>query len=163
MAARLGGILGSQGLTLTTAESCTGGWIAQTLTAVPGSSGWFEAGFVTYSNAMKHKVLKVPLEFLRGAQAPGAVSESTVLAMADGALRLAAADWSVATSGIAGPGGAVPAKPVGMVWIAWASARGASTQVFNFSGNRDQVRRQSVAAALAGLLDRLENAADFSR
>lgn len=163
MAARLGGILGSHGLTLTTAESCTGGWIAQTLTAVPGSSGWFDAGFVTYSNAMKHKVLKVPLEFLQGAQAPGAVSESTVLAMADGALRLAAADWSVATSGIAGPGGAVPGKPVGMVWIAWTSARGASAQVFNFSGNRDQVRRQSVAAALAGLLDRLENSADFSR
>lgn len=163
MAARLGGILGRQGLTLTTAESCTGGWIAQTLTAVPGSSGWFDAGFVTYSNAMKHKVLKVPLEFLQGTQAPGAVSESTALAMADGALRLAAADWSVATSGIAGPGGAVPGKPVGMVWIAWASARGASAQVFNFSGNRDQVRRQSVAAALAGLLDRLENAADFPR
>ena len=162
MAARLGGILGSQGLTLTTAESCTGGWIAQTLTAVPGSSGWFDAGFVTYSNAIKHKVLNVPLEFLQGAQAPGAVSEHTVLAMADGALRLASADWSVATSGIAGPGGAVPGKPVGMVWIAWASARGASAQVFNFPGNRDHVRCQSVAAALAGLLDRLENPADFS-
>jgi nicotinamide-nucleotide amidase len=83
--------------------------------------------------------------------------------MADGALQLAAADWSVATSGIAGPGGAVPGKPVGMVWIAWASARGASAQVFNFSGNRDQVRRQSVAAALAGLLERLENLADLSQ
>jgi nicotinamide-nucleotide amidase len=163
MAAAIGVILGSQGLTLTTAESCTGGWIAQTLTAVPGSSGWFDAGFVTYSNAIKHKVLNVPLEFLQGAQAPGAVSEPTVLAMADGALRLAAADWSVATSGIAGPGGAVPGKPVGMVWIAWASARGASAQVFNFSGNRDQVRRQSVAAALAGLLERLENLADLSQ
>lgn len=162
IAARIGVILLGQGHKLTTAESCTGGWIAQTLTAVPGSSAWFDAGFVTYSNAMKHRILNVPMAYLHGPQAPGAVSEQTALAMACGARQLAEADWSVATSGIAGPGGAVPGKPVGLVWIAWASAQGSSAQVFNFAGSRDQVRRQSVLAALEGLLLRLQNPGDFS-
>jgi nicotinamide-nucleotide amidase len=161
IAARVGVILLSHGHKMTTAESCTGGWIAQTMTAVPGSSAWFDAGFVTYSNAMKHRILGVPLVHLQGPQAPGAVSEQTVLAMACGALKLAEADWSVATSGIAGPGGAVPGKPVGLVWIAWASARGRSAQAFNFAGSREQVRRQSVLAALQGLLLRVQNPGDF--
>lgn len=158
----MGVILLSHGHKLTTAESCTGGWIAQTLTAVPGSSGWFDAGFITYSNAIKHRILRVPLAYLQGSDAPGAVSEQTVLAMASGAIQLAEADWSIATSGIAGPGGAVPGKPVGLVWIAWASARGRTAQAFNFAGSREQVRRQSVLAALEGLLLRLQNPGDFS-
>jgi len=163
IAARLGVILSSRGHKLTTAESCTGGWIAQTLTAVPGSSAWFDAGFVTYSNAMKHRILKVPMAYLQGPQAPGAVSEQTALAMACGARQLAEADWSVATSGVAGPGGSVPGKPVGLVWIAWASAQGNSASVFNFPGSRDEVRRQSVMAALEGLLLRIENPRDISQ
>lgn len=163
IAAHVGVILSRQGHKLTTAESCTGGWIAQTLTAVPGSSGWFDAGFITYSNAMKHRILKVPLAYLQGPHAPGAVSEQTALAMASGALQLAEADWSIATSGIAGPGGAAPGKPVGLVWIAWASAQGSTAQVFNFAGSRELVRRQSVIAALEGLLQRLQNPGEFSQ
>lgn len=162
IARRVGVILLSSSHKLTTAESCTGGWIAQTLTAVPGSSAWFDAGFITYSNAIKHQILEVPVALLHGPQAPGAVSEQTALAMARGALKLAEADWSVATSGIAGPGGAMPGKPVGLVWIAWASAQGGCAQVFNFSGSRDQVRRQSVLAALEGLLLRLQDPGKFS-
>lgn len=163
IAARVGVILLGQGHKLTTAESCTGGWIAQTLTAVPGSSAWFDAGFVTYSNAMKHRILKVPMAYLHGPQAPGAVSEQAALAMACGARQLAEADWSVATTGIAGPGGAVPGKPVGLVWIAWASAQGCCASVFNFTGSRDEVRRQSVMAALEGLLVCMKNPTDVSQ
>ncbi|TFH73100.1 CinA family protein [Gammaproteobacteria bacterium LSUCC0112] len=159
IAARLGSILGSHGQKIVTAESCTGGWIAQTLTAIPGSSSWFEAGFVTYSNAMKQSVLQVPADYLQGPEAPGAVSEQTVLAMARGALTLADADWAVATSGIAGPGGATPGKPVGLVWIGWASHNIGVASAYNFVGSRDQVRRQAVAAALEGLLQRLQGPA----
>jgi nicotinamide-nucleotide amidase len=142
---------------LATAESCTGGWIAESLTAITGSSVWFEGGFVTYSNSMKHRFLQVPSAYLDGADAPGAVSQPTVVAMAEGARESAAVDWAVATSGIAGPGGGTDKKPVGMVWIAWAGPGNCSdSEVFYFSGDRQRVRFLAVEAALEGLLRRLE-------
>lgn len=156
MAARVGELLRRKGARVATAESCTGGWIAQALTSVPGSSAWFEGGFVTYSNAMKRRVLNVPGEYLDGAEAPGAVSEATVEAMAKGARELAATDWAVATSGIAGPDGGSEQKPVGMVWIAWAGPDDhCASQVFNFSGDREHVRFLSAEAALSGLISRI--------
>ena len=156
IAARAGELLVRQCARVATAESCTGGWIAQAITAVPGSSAWFEAGFVTYSNAMKRRLLKVPGEYLEGADAPGAVSEPTVEAMADGARALAGTEWAVATSGIAGPDGGTEKKPVGMVWIAWAGPEGGCTsEVFYFSGDRERIRFQAVEAALEGLISRI--------
>lgn len=139
-----------------TAESCTGGWIAQALTAIPGSSAWFNLGLVTYANSAKHKFLDVPLSLLEGKQAPGAVSRDTVEQMARGALVAANADYAIASSGIAGPDGGSDDKPVGTVWLAWAQrVDDASVAVtasrFCFSGDRERVRRQSVIAALEGL------------
>lgn len=157
IAARVGELLSQQGARVATAESCTGGWIAQTLTSVAGSSAWFEAGFVTYSNTMKRRLLNVPGEYLEGADAPGAVSEPTVEAMAEGACKLAATEWSVATSGIAGPGGGTDKKPVGMVWIAWAGPDNhCDSEVFYFTGDRERVRFLAVEAALEGLISRIE-------
>lgn len=157
IAARAGALLGRQGARVATAESCTGGWIAQALTSVPGSSAWFEAGFVTYSNAMKRRLLHVPGEYLEGADAPGAVSEPTVEAMADGARLLAATEWAVATSGIAGPDGGTEKKPVGMVWIAWAGPDDrCDSEVFYFAGDRERIRFLAVEAALEGLISRIE-------
>jgi nicotinamide-nucleotide amidase len=138
-----------------TAESCTGGWIAKSLTDIPGSSEWFSEGFVTYSNESKVHRLGVPRALL---ERSGAVSEATVRAMAAGALRRTKAQVAVAVTGIAGPGGAVPGKPVGTVWLGWATRRGGmirvATQLKHFRGNRDSVRRKTVRAALAGLLKR---------
>ena len=144
--------------TVTTAESCTGGWIAQCLTSVPGSSGWFETGFVTYSNAAKQRLLAVPSNFLEGDNAPGAVSDETVRAMAKGALDAAGADIAVATSGIAGPDGGSDKKPVGTVWIGWAWLDPSTeflqteTAIFHFKGDRKSVREQAVSEALAGVV-----------
>jgi len=157
-----GALLLQQHSRVSTAESCTGGWIAQAITAVAGSSAWFDAGFVTYSNAAKHAVLQVPLAVLEGPAAPGAVSCETVEAMAQGALRLASAQYAVASSGIAGPGGGSPEKPVGTVWLAWAWQRPGeahiqtSALVRHFTGDREAVRRQSVQVALEGLLNLLQ-------
>jgi nicotinamide-nucleotide amidase len=157
-----GTLLQQQHCRVTTAESCTGGWIAQAITAVEGSSEWFDVGFVTYSNAAKRSVLQVPLEFLEGSAAPGAVSRETVIAMAQGALKLASAQFAVATSGIAGPGGGSTDKPVGTVCLAWASRLPGETdiqttaQVQHFMGDRAAVRRQSVQVALEGLLKLLQ-------
>ena len=151
-AERVGEALLTRGWTVTTAESCTGGWIAKVLTDVAGSSQWFARGFVTYSNDAKSDMLGVSDETLAR---HGAVSEQVVLAMAAGAARAARAECAVAVSGIAGPGGAVPGKPVGSVWIAWQSPAGAQTQLFEFAGDREAVRRQSVVAALQGLLAEL--------
>jgi len=138
-----------------TAESCTGGWIAKVLTDIPGSSRWFEEGFVTYSNAAKMRSLGVPDRVLANS---GAVSEAVVKAMARGALLRSAAAIAVAVSGIAGPGGAVPGKPVGTVWLCWAVRHGSrtrvSTELRHFRGNRDAVRRKTVRVALQGLLVR---------
>jgi len=138
-----------------TAESCTGGWIAKALTDIAGSSQWFTEGFVTYSNESKVKRLGVPRAVLNR---DGAVSEATVRAMAIGALRHTEAQVAVAVTGIAGPGGAVPGKPVGTVWIGWAVRRGRHREVDvelkHFRGDRDAVRRKTVRVALEGLLHR---------
>ncbi|MDP1932425.1 MAG: CinA family protein [Gammaproteobacteria bacterium] len=144
---------------LTTAESCTGGWIARSITAVAGSSEWFETGLVTYSDAAKQKLLNVPAEYFEPG-ACGAVSEETVIAMAFGALRVSGAQFAVATSGIAGPGGGNAHKPVGTVWIGWATQLPGTSvrslaRVQRFGGDRESVRRQTVQAALEGLLQQL--------
>jgi len=153
MAARLGRRLGAGRQTLATAESCTGGWIAKSITHIAGSSEWFAEGFVTYSNQSKQMRLGVPNSVL---SRYGAVSEATARAMAAGALRRAACDIAVAVTGIAGPGGGVPGKPVGTVWLAWARRRGRTVNVAvelrHFRGDRDAVRRKTVRAALLGLM-----------
>ena len=154
LAEQLGAALQARALRLCAAESCTGGWLAKVVTDIPGSSAWFERGFVTYSNQAKQDMLGVSSALL---QQHGAVSEACVLAMAEGALRHSLADCSVAISGIAGPGGATPNKPVGTVWLAFArrgpvgeSAAWAQHEVF--AGDRDAVRAQAVIAGLQGLL-----------
>ena len=153
LAARVGRQLAAAHTILTTAESCTGGWIAKMVTDISGSSQWFNEGFVTYSNDSKHERLGVPMSVLRK---HGAVSEATARAMAAGALRRARADVAVAVTGIAGPGGGVPGKPVGTVWLAWARRIGRTMQVSaelrHFRGDRDAVRRKTVRAALLGLM-----------
>jgi nicotinamide-nucleotide amidase len=155
LAARVGRHLAKSKRMVATAESCTGGWIAKTLTDIAGSSQWFLEGFVTYSNESKRRRLGVPRSVL---EVQGAVSEASVRAMAAGALKRAGAQLAVAVTGIAGPGGAVPGKPVGTVWIGWAERRGrgvrVAVQLKHFRGDRDAVRRKSVRAALQGLLDR---------
>lgn len=132
-----------------TAESCTGGWIAKTLTDIPGSSGWFDAGVVAYSYEAKEALLGVNPRTL---EVTGAVSEETVLEMVAGALAHFGASVAVAVTGIAGPGGGTEDKPVGSVWIGWKKRGGyAQAQLFRFEGDRDAVRRQTVAEALRGL------------
>jgi nicotinamide-nucleotide amidase len=155
LAEQLGDALLRRGWKVAVAESCTGGWVAKCLTDIAGSSAWFDRGFVTYSNAAKREMLGVSAETLETA---GAVSEPTVQAMAAGALVHSGANLALAISGIAGPGGAVPGKPVGTVCFAWAikdQLQQADTQYF--SGDRDAVRRQSVAHGLRGLVHVLGN------
>jgi nicotinamide-nucleotide amidase len=150
LAAEVGAVLKARGYALATAESCTGGWIGAAVTAVPGSSEWFERGFVTYTNVAKHEMLGVGKNVLREF---GAVSEQTVAAMVAGALAHSHAQVAVAVSGVAGPTGGTPAKPVGTVCIAWGLSRGqAVAETRLFSGDREAVRRQSVECALAGVL-----------
>ncbi len=150
---RVGRALLAQRATLTTAESCTGGWISKVLTDVPGSSVWFQMGFVTYSNEAKTSLLGVSSRLLRR---DGAVSESVVAQMAKGALRAARADIAVAVSGVAGPAGGTPEKPVGTVWIAVARRMGRAVTVetihCRFTGDREVVRRRTVARALKAVL-----------
>jgi nicotinamide-nucleotide amidase len=152
LAREAGERLAAAGHRLATAESCTGGWIAKCLTDVPGSSAWFGWGFVTYANDAKTALVGVP-ESLLAEQ--GAVSEAVVVAMAEGALQVAGADEAVAVSGVAGPDGGTPDKPVGTVWLAWArrDEQGFHTVTVcrRFDGDREAVRRQTVAAALEGL------------
>jgi len=154
LAERVGRALMRAGATLVTAESCTGGWVAQAVTAIAGSSAWFDRGFVTYSNAAKSEMLGVPEALIRD---HGAVSEPVARAMAEGALAHSRARAAVAITGIAGPGGGTPEKPVGTVWFAWA-ARGAATRSVRhvLRGDREAIRRQSVAIALEGLLEEFE-------
>lgn len=153
LAGRLGDALRARKLVLATAESCTGGWIAQVVTMVPGSSKWFDRGFVTYTNESKQEMLGVDAVTLKR---HGAVSEQTVLLMADGALARSRAQVSVAVSGIAGPAGGSESKPVGTVCLAWSWSGGATIAATrHFSGDRDTVRRQTVIAALEGLLERV--------
>lgn len=148
---RIAATLKGKRYTLATAESCTGGGIAKLLTDAAGSSAWFECGFVTYSNRAKQKLLQVPAHLLNR---HGAVSEQTVIAMVEGALRISRADAALAVSGIAGPGGGSRKKPVGTVWLAWGLADGTCySRDYLFSGDRNTVREQAVNAALAGLLD----------
>lgn len=151
LADKVAELLCERRLMLVTAESCTGGWIAKCCTDLPGSSHWFERGFVTYTNDAKMEELGVLAETL---QAYGAVSEATVAEMAAGALRQSNAQVSVSVSGIAGPGGGRPDKPVGTVCFGWVVAGKAPvTRRMLFSGNREQVRRQAVAEALRGVID----------
>ena len=136
-------------LMLVTAESCTGGFIAKVLTDLPGSSAWFDAGVVTYSYEAKEALLGVNPRTL---ERTGAVSEETVLEMVSGALARFGAGAAVAVTGIAGPSGGTEGKPVGTVWIGWKRRGGyAHARLFHFQGDRDAIRRQTVAAALAGL------------
>ncbi|MBI3344200.1 MAG: nicotinamide-nucleotide amidohydrolase family protein [Gammaproteobacteria bacterium] len=150
-AAEVGAALKMRGLMLTTAESCTGGWVAQVITGVAGSSEWFERGFVTYTNTAKHEMLGVSQGTL---EKFGAVSEEVVREMAGGALKHSRAEVSLAVSGVAGPGGGTPLKPVGIVCLAWAAkGESARSRVEHFSGNREAIRRRAVYASLQGMLD----------
>ena len=152
LAADVGALLLANGQQLSTAESCTGGWVAQCLTSIAGSSAWFERGFVTYSDQAKREMLGVEGETLA---AHGAVSEATAATMAGGARRHSHADWALAVTGVAGPSGGSPDKPVGTVCFAWAGPGGrVDTETRHFQGDRRDVRAQSVAHALTGLLER---------
>lgn len=157
LADQLGQALKASAATLATAESCTGGGIAEAVTRIAGSSGWFERGWVTYSNKAKAIELGVAPELLR---AEGAVSEAVVRAMADGARARAGVTWAVAVSGVAGPDGGSADKPVGTVWLAWAGLDGVITEHCLFSGDRAAVRQQTVETALSGLLKQMGVASD---
>ena len=149
----LAAALNTRGARLATAESCTGGWLAKSLTDIPGSSAWFEYGFVTYGNNAKADVLGVSAETLA---VHGAVSQDTAEQMATGARLAAASELAVAVTGIAGPGGGSPDKPVGTVWMAWAGpGPQLESRVFRLDGDRAAIRAQAVLAALEGLLERL--------
>ncbi|MCM8593837.1 CinA family protein [Accumulibacter sp.] len=153
LAARAGRVLRDAGARLATAESCTGGWVGQCLTAIPGSSEWFDRGFITYSNEAKVELLDVSADLLRR---QGAVSEATAAAMVLGALAHSRADWALAITGVAGPAGGSPGRPVGTVCFAWAGREGAvDTLTRHFSGHREAIRAQSVACALEGLVERV--------
>jgi len=153
LAETVGRALLSRGWMLASAESCTGGWISAMVTAVPGSSAWFDRGFVTYANEAKRELLGVRAETL---SRHGAVSEAVVREMAAGALARSRAQAALAVSGVAGPGGGAPDKPVGTVWLAWAlDSGGVTAGKYAFDGDREAVRRQAVQAALTGLLARL--------
>ncbi len=155
LVARLADKLQQRELFLATAESCTGGGIAQSLTSLAGSSNWFDTGFVTYSNEAKQRLLNVS-PALFAVDAPGAVSEETVLAMTAGAIANSRANMAVAVSGIAGPDGGSADKPVGTVWIAWQLADQAQARRFHFDGDRREVREATVLEALRGLVALLE-------
>lgn len=144
--------LKTRGLMLATAESCTGGLIAGACTALSGSSDWLERGFVTYSNAAKTELLGVPAASI---DRHGAVSEAVAQAMAAGAVRHSRAQVSLAVTGVAGPTGGSPDKPVGTVWFGWATPTGVSSECQRFNGDRQGVREAAVGHALAGLLQRL--------
>lgn len=149
LAARVGRALEARGLLLATAESCTGGGISQAITEIPGSTAWFECGYVTYSNASKTEMLEVPAALI--AQF-GSVSEEVAGAMAEGAVANSHAHVAVSTTGIAGPSGAVPGKPVGTVCFGWTRGDATHTERLVFGGDRHAVREQTVAHALNGLL-----------
>ena len=155
LASQVGARLKASKDLLVTAESCTGGWVSQAVTAIAGSSDWFERGFVTYSNAAKQELLGVKADTLR---AHGAVSEETAREMAEGALRNSKGTVSLSITGVAGPGGGTAEKPVGMVCFGWARKGGPTRTVTRrFGGDRENVRRQSVVYALEGVLALLED------
>jgi nicotinamide-nucleotide amidase len=152
LAARLGELALARQAMLATAESCTGGLVAGAITDIAGSSAWFDRGFVTYSNRAKMEDLGVDPEIIAR---HGAVSGETAKAMAQGAKAVSSAQWSVAVTGIAGPAGGSPDKPVGTVWFAWAGPEGVEALHRRLDGDRASVRAASVAIALQGLVDRL--------
>lgn len=153
LAQEVGAALKSRALMLATAESCTGGWIGAAITAVPGSSDWYERGFITYSYVSKREMLGVKAKTL---QKFGAVSEQTVTEMAAGALAASYAHVAVAISGTAGPGGGTPEKPVGTVCLAWALRGGEPVaETRHFAGDREAVRRQAVERVLERALELL--------
>jgi nicotinamide-nucleotide amidase len=153
LAKKLGRRLKAAREMLVTAESCTGGWVAQAVTSVAGSSEWFERGFVTYSNAAKQELLGVMQSTLKK---HGAVSEETAREMAQGALARSKGTLALAVTGVAGPGGGSREKPVGLVCFAWAGKRETRAETKHFSGDRESVRRQSVIHALEGVLKALD-------
>ncbi len=153
LAIRVGNRLRDGRLMLATAESCTGGMVAAAITDISGSSGWFERGFVTYSNHAKSEMIGVPADMI---EKHGAVSEPVARAMAEGALRNSRAQVSLAITGVAGPGGGTPDKPVGMVSFAWSNRLHTGVETLVFKGDREQVRVQAAAHALRGLLALLE-------
>jgi nicotinamide-nucleotide amidase len=156
LAQQLGDLLKEKGLLLVTAESCTGGWIGQMVTAVPGSSAWYDRGFITYSNLAKQQMLSVQSETL--AQ-HGAVSEQTVREMAQGAIKMSQAQVSVAVTGIAGPAGGSEEKPVGTVCFAWVlKNQFVFCKTYLFNGDRAAIRRQSVEMGLQNTLELLKSA-----
>lgn len=151
LARELGDKLCERGWKLATAESCTGGWVGQLVTALPGSSHWYERGFITYANAAKIEMLGVPERTLTS---HGAVSEETATAMAAGALKHSHAQATLAITGIAGPGGGTPQKPVGLVCYGWALADGTlMSSTCRLDGDREEIRSRAVAAALRGLIE----------
>jgi nicotinamide-nucleotide amidase len=157
LAERVGRALEQRGLMVATAESCTGGWVAEAITMVPGSSAWFERGFVSYTYISKREMLGVRAETL---EQHGAVSEPVVQQMVLGALERSHAQVALAVSGTAGPSGGTPQKPVGTVCIAWGSKNlEPRSETLHFAGDREAVRRQSVIHALTVLLDMLEESA----
>ena len=149
LAEQLGSQLKKAGAQVCTAESCTGGGIAEAITRIAGSSAWFEAGYITYSNSQKTAQLGVPAELFPQV---GAVSQEVVEAMAAGAQKSSGARFTVAVSGIAGPDGGSVHKPVGTVWLAWTSGDQMYSECCLFAGDRGEVRRQTVERALQGLL-----------
>ena len=153
LASKVGRALEAKRLVLATAESCTGGGVSEAITDIAGSTGWFDCGFVTYSNASKTELLDVPAALI--AQF-GSVSEEVAGRMAEGALANSTADVAVSTTGIAGPTGAVPGKPVGTVCFGWARGDSTFTERLVFQGDRQAVREQAVAHALQGLLRFIE-------
>lgn len=152
---RLASALAARGERIATAESCTGGLVAAACTARAGSSDWFERGIVSYSNAAKAELLGVEPALIT---AHGAVSEPVARAMAEGALAQAPAQWALAVTGIAGPGGAVPGKPVGTVWLAWGRGGEIRSERLQLDGDRDAVRGATVAAVLHRLADSVQGA-----
>ncbi|MBK5943972.1 MAG: CinA family protein [Halorhodospira halophila] len=155
-ARQVGEALQRYDLSLAVAESCTGGLLAKILTDGGGASSWFERGLVVYSNTAKRELAGVPQRLI---EQHGAVSQEVAEALALGVLGRAPVTHSVAVTGVAGPEGGTAAKPVGTVWIAWGSPAGVQARMYRFPGDRDAVRRASVAMALEGLLERCRGAA----
>jgi len=149
LAKQVGQFLLEKGWKLVIAESCTGGGLGEQITSISGSSKWFDRGFITYSNQAKIEMLGVSPQTL---EENGAVSEETVLEMAAGALKQSSAQLSIAISGIAGPDGGTPDKPVGTVWIGWATAKNARAEKYLLNGDRQAIRRQAIEISLKGIL-----------
>lgn len=156
LAIQAGVALADKSLMLATAESCTGGLVAAAITDVSGSSGWFERGFVTYSNEAKSTMLGVPAKLIRD---HGAVSEEVARAMAEGALLNSRAQVSLSITGVAGPNGGTPEKPVGMVCFGWSNRITTIVETQRFPGDRAQIRRQAAEYAMRGLVELLRNEA----